>query len=204
MVSAHLRRPVVHHDDGSAESRYDLRVGYDTCPDIAVEVVQAVDRRWTETWNVVTRDGPLHLDGVTGTWVVTVSPTVRWNQVRPQLSRLLSAAERGADVTEVAALGVVHWVRHGSAAGGRVHVLVEDYLSGGLVDHSGRVVPEWVSTFLAAPAQADVVLKLHVRARAREVFVIVAGGAPWEVEDYLSCWASTARSRSWRPSSLHR
>ncbi len=186
VVAAHLGWPVVHHDDGSGDSLYDLHVGNGQCPEVAIEVVRAVDRRWTETWNVVTRGGPLQLDGVTGTWMVTVAPTVRWNRLRPRLASLLRAAENGVDVTdEATSLGLVHWVRHGSPGDGQVHVVVGDYQPGGLVDGSGAALPQWVSTFLRAPAQADVLRKLQVPVPAREVFVIVGGGASWEVEDYL-------------------
>jgi len=79
----------------------------------------------------------------------------------------------------------VHWLRYASTGNGQAHVVVGEYLPDGLVNSSGAALPHWVSTFLTAPPQADVLRKLQVTAPAREAFVIVGGGAPWEVEDYL-------------------
>jgi hypothetical protein len=52
IVQKALNRAVHLHDDNSQPSMYDLRIGPADAPEVAIECVGAVNRTYTETWNV--------------------------------------------------------------------------------------------------------------------------------------------------------
>jgi hypothetical protein len=81
-----LNRAVHIHDDNSQPSMYDLRIGPADSPDVAIECVGAVNRTYTETWNVGPAKGSITLP-IAGNWTVEISPGARVKTVkqRPQL-----------------------------------------------------------------------------------------------------------------------
>ena len=86
-----LNRPVALHDDGSQPGMYDLRIGPVDAPNMAIEVVAAVDPVFNETWNIGPGSGPMQL-GIQGDWTVIIDPSTRLRtfrqQIEPQLQQL--------------------------------------------------------------------------------------------------------------------
>ena len=183
---------------------YDLRVGPREAPSLAIEVVGAVDREWTETWNV----GPASSGrpwNVVGDWMLTIEPGTRIRTLRRDLPQLLVSLE-GIGVSDVRvghhrsrrvlgdeladaleALGVHSLACIDSAGSGKVHMTMPG--QGGMVHVDGNLIADWVVRFLTHEEQADVLHKLSLatRARRREVFIAVTlMGAPWAVTSYLT------------------
>ncbi len=69
IIQQELKIPVIVNDDNSAPSMYDLRINLPSGGKIAIEVVGAVDRTFTETWNVGPAKDPLQLS-IQGNWSV--------------------------------------------------------------------------------------------------------------------------------------
>ncbi len=196
-----LRRPVVLYDNGSRASMVDLVIGDADAPDVAVEVVAAVDPVFTETWNHGPARGPLRLD-IRGDWTVIIDPTARLQRFRQQIEPLLQQLEaRGLFhlrpdhffsqdddrlLDDLEALGIQHAWCYRVEGTGLVHMSLPG--AGGAVDGAGSAIPEWIAAFLRDPRRADVLSKLDKsRAGEHHVFVPVTfAGAPWEIESYLT------------------
>ena len=175
-------------------------------PSLAIEVVGAVDREWTETWNV----GPASSGrpwNVVGDWMLTIEPGTRIRTLRRDLPQLLVSLE-GIGVSDVRVRGATEGHRHvlgdeladalealgvhslaciDSAGSGKVHMTMPG--QGGMVHVDGNLIADWVVRFLTHEEQADVLHKLSLatRARRREVFIAVTlMGAPWAVTSYLT------------------
>ncbi len=84
--------PVVVHDDRSRPSMYDLRVGEETAPEVAIEATGAVDPTFTETWNTGPAGGPLSMQ-LRGDWAVQIQPGTYVRKIAPQLETLLQLME---------------------------------------------------------------------------------------------------------------
>jgi hypothetical protein len=201
ILQRELGRPVVLHDDGRRPGLYDLRVGDETAPDIAIECVGAVDSARVETWNIGPAQGPLALN-VAGDWDVVLRPNARVKEIKKGLEKALQDCE----LAHVTGFTPVDWwlerqnpriyavleaLRIDSIAcfresgTGQVHLGMTG--TGGAVDPYGSAVPGWIEEFLNAPDPRDVIRKLELSgAVRRHVFVGVAFvGVPWPVESYL-------------------
>jgi hypothetical protein len=94
IIEKELNRPVVVHDNGSQRSMYDLRIGAVEAPEVAIECVGAVDSVGTETWNVGPVKGPLHLTGVKGDWMITISRDANIRTIRRNIESFLRDLEK--------------------------------------------------------------------------------------------------------------
>lgn len=196
-----LGRPVHINDDNSMPGMYDLRVGTADAPEIAIEVVGAVDPTYTETWNVGPAKGPLALP-VDGNWTVEIPPTARVKVVKQGLAQFLTKLERRQifDITrdhwlphsepllcqEMDNLGITHASCYEMPGIGRVYLTMPG--AGGFVDDKGAKLSEWLGDFLRGSRQADVLSKLQ-RSGAKNCHAVVIAafvGVPWEVESYLT------------------
>lgn len=202
IVQNALNREVRIHDDNSQPSMYDLRIGPVDAPEVAIECVGAVDRTYTETWNVGPAKGSFTLP-VAGNWTVEISPTARIKRtVMPRLPQFLTELERrGLDAISynhwlppidqpmlnvMDSIGIIHASRYSAPYSGKVYLTMPG--TGGCVDHTGSKLPEWLGDFLRDPAQADVLSKLQ-RAGTRNCHAFVFAtfqGVPWNVESYLT------------------
>jgi hypothetical protein len=201
-IIQHALGRVVHiNDDNSMPGMYDLRIGSPDAPDIAIEVVGAVDSTYTETWNVGPAKGSLSLT-VAGNWTIEISPRARVKTVKQGLRQFLTTLEERhiLDITrdywlphsepslctEMDRLGITHASCYQMPGTGKVYLTMPGV--GGSVDDNGSNLPKWLGEFLRDPRQADVLSKLQ-RSVAKEchVFVIASFmGVPWEVESYLT------------------
>jgi hypothetical protein len=202
LIALALGVDVHGHDDNSAQSMYDLRVGPSEAPEIAIEVVGAVDREWTETWNV----GPAVRGkrwNVVGDWMITIRPGTRIKTLQRELLPVISALERlgvhshragrrrhafdaGLD-DALESLGVqsLHCLETNGT--GTIHMTMPG--EGGMVHEDGNLVADWVVEFLKHEDRADVLHKLALATTAarREVFIAVTlMGAPWSITSYLT------------------
>jgi hypothetical protein len=189
------------HDTGRHARMYDLRVGSDAQPEIAIECVGAVDQQRTETWNVGPAKGSFAVP-VAGEWHLVLQPDASVKRVKSALPGLLAECQRvGLDgFTPVDAfLQVNHPMLYHRLAKLRIDAVAcydgpdpgRLFLgmtgSGGAVDPYGTEVPKWIGDFLRAKERHDVLHKLRASAAPEcHVFVIVSfGGVPWLVESYL-------------------
>lgn len=201
IVQKSLNRTVQLHDDNSKPSMYDLRIGPADAPDVAIECVGAVNRTYTETWNVGPAKGPLTLP-VAGNWTVEISPAARVKTIKQRLPQLLLELERRgingishhhwlspADeliLNEMESIGIVHASRYSADYSGKVYLTMPG--TGGGVDDKGTQLPKWLEDFLRNPDQADVLSKLQ-RSGAPNCHAFVFAtfqGVPWSVESYLT------------------
>jgi hypothetical protein len=177
IIEKELNCPVVVHDDGSQPSRYDLRIGAVEAPEVAIECVGAVDSVGTETWNVGPVKGLLHLTGVKGDWMITISRDANIRTIRRNIEPFLRDLEE-RDVLRVSE-GILFKrhdelllkkleslvIQHASCVRmpgtGQVHWTMEG--SGGAIDSEGSALPQWIEEFLCDPEQEDVLSKSLVR-----------------------------------------
>jgi hypothetical protein len=197
IVQNELGQVVEVNDNGSAASMYDLRIGSADAPDFAIEVVGAVDQRFTERWNIGSAKGPWQLS-IDGDWSITITTNTPVKHIRQRIERLLQDLEARTirDVMiedcdesvskELEALGITRASCRRLPGTGRVYLWMP--ARGGGVEKEGSTTPQWLGEFLRDPRRKDVVRKLKESgARERHVFVIVTfGGAPWSVESYLT------------------
>lgn len=201
IVQKALNCAVHLHDDNSQPSMYDLRIGPADAPEVAIECVGAVNRTYTETWNVGPAKGPLTLP-VAGNWTVEISPTARVKIVKQRLQQFLMELEgRGIHgishdhfvaptdqgiLDEMDSIGIVHASRYPADYSGRVYLTMPG--TGGCVDDKGTELPKWLEDFTRNPDQADVLSKLQKSGATNcHVFVFATfQGVPWTVEAYLT------------------
>lgn len=201
IVQKELKRKVELHDDGSKPGMYDLRIGLLNEPEVAIECVGAVDRAFTETWNVGPAKGALEIS-VKGDWIITINREARVKVIKQHIESLLQEVEaRGIEdlrvdyhlrwqdeplFVKLTELGITHASRYRVTGSGKVHFGMPGI--GGAVDEQGNSVPEWIGSFLRNPAYQDVLSKLQRSgAPERHVFVLVSlAGTPWSVESYLT------------------
>ena len=201
IVERELKRAVHINDDGSTPGMYDLRVGSPHAPEMAIECVGAVDKIFTETWNVGPAKGPIELS-IKGDWIVTVTNKARIKIVKQRIEQILQVLEDQETYEihvdyrleysdsklfeKLESLGITHIACYRPQGTGKVHFGMPGI--GGPVDTEGSSISKWVSTFLSETALKDVLQKLkRSAAKERHVFLFVTfGGAPWSVESYLT------------------
>ncbi len=188
------------NDDGSAPGMYDLRIGPENRPEIAIECVGAVDSTFAELWNIGPAQGLWTLS-LRGDWTVCLSMEACIGDLRDSLETVLQELEArqidSIDVdgressddrlsTRMQRLCITYAYCHRPSGSGKVDLSPPGV--GGAVDEQGTAVPDWLSEFLRGRDRADVLAKLErSRAPQRHAFVIVAfHGAPWPVASYLS------------------
>lgn len=201
ILQRELGRQVLLHDHGRRVRMYDLRVGSDARPEIAVECVGAVDQQRTETWNVGPAKGSFAVP-IAGDWHVVLQPGAVVKRVRSALPVLLrecqSAGLHGrtrvdallqvnspALYEHLAKLKIDSVACYEGPDPGRLYLGMTGF--GGAVDPLGTEVPKWIGDFLRAEERHDVLQKLRASGAPEcHVFVIVSfGGVPWLVESYL-------------------
>jgi hypothetical protein len=204
VIALALGRAVEQHDDNSGPSMYDLRVGPEANPDIAIEVTGAVDRKFAQTWNSGPAKGPKQW-ALVRDWAVQleIRPDLKAiDEQLPSVLRLLESQnfEGGLPVDHVLrrrdramwellnGLGIKFVASYGRSGSGEVSFTMTG--EGGAIDSSGASLPSWVTDWLRAPGQDDVLKKLAATtAPERHVFVPVdLHGAGWPVESYLLTW----------------
>jgi hypothetical protein len=191
----------VVNDDGRVDSMYDLRIGPSDKPLIAIEVVGAVDQKFTETWNVGPSRGPFKLT-VQGDWSITIKPGAHIKTLKKRIEPILQKLEAQGNLDarvdfrlehdekpifdELESLDIEHVVCHCPEGSGKIYLWIGG--TGGGIDYQGSEVPKWVGKFLHEPAQEDVVHKLKLSsASSCHAFVILSyRGAPWSVESYFT------------------
>lgn len=201
IVQNALGRVVHINDDNSAPGMYDLRIGSVDEPEVAIECVGAVDRIFTETWNVGPARGSFTLN-VSGDWTVEIAPTARVKAVKRHLEEFLTELE----TRRIQTMSPDHWLPPDCATlfdkmdtlrityascycvegTGKIYLTMPG--AGGAVDDKGTNLPKWLGDFLRDSPQADVLLKLQRSgAKSRHAFVIAGFvGVPWDVESYLT------------------
>jgi hypothetical protein len=192
-IEQELKVPVVINDDNSAPSMYDLRAN-----DVTIEVVGAVDKKFTETWNVGPAKGPLDLQ-IKGDWNVTIVDGTSIKTFKQKIQHCLQMIEsqglydvrlnprlqlnNPAMYEYLKLLGITsaHCARLPGT--GRVYYY---NMPERLEYKQGSSLPEWVGTFLRDSSRKDVLTKLkRSEARAREVFILVEFYSVPEVESHL-------------------
>ena len=188
---------------------YDLRVGPEASPDIAIEVTGAVDRKFAQTWNSGPAKGPKQWPLV-GDWAVQLEIRADLKAIDEQLPFVLQRLE---SQNFEGGLPVDHLLRrHDRATWDLLNGLGIDFVTcfrssgsgevtfamagqGGVIDSSGASLPGWVTAWLRAPGQNDILKKLAATtAPERHVFIPVdLHGAGWPVESYLLTWHGERR-----------
>jgi len=202
IIALHLDREVHQHDDNRMDGMYDLRIGHPHAPEVAIEVTGALNPEWTETWNVGPAKGDFPLPGLTGSWMVSISPDANVRMLRRVLPGILAELDqigllRVMDVEllrhgskdlhrQLQPLGIEHLDRYSDTGPGRYALTMMG--TGGAIDSTGDSIAPWIGDFLRAPERSDVLAKLERSgAPLREVFVAVTlDGAPWSVVSYLT------------------
>lgn len=91
IVEKNLNVECFLHDNGKLDGMYDLRVGHDSAPEIALEVTGAVDAKFTETWNIgPAKPAARSFDGTS--WMVEISDDCSIKQLDAKLPALLKRA----------------------------------------------------------------------------------------------------------------
>jgi hypothetical protein len=201
IVANELGKKVEVHDDGSESGMYDLRIGSKNAPDYAIECVGAVDPVATETWNVGPATGPIKIDS-SGDWGVSIRKSANIKTLNRNIAKVIGQCEDlglsestpvdwqlkrfNAELfSALDNLGITFFYMYREEGSGNVHLSMDG--GGGVVNQSSDDLVDWVSKFLSADDQADVVKKLRVSsAKEKHVFIPIAhGGAPWSVESYF-------------------
>lgn len=199
MVRAHLGLEVKHHDDGSEDGMYDLRIILPDDSHAAAEVTSCADPDSIETWKLMNGDDEVWVfPELRGGWFVTVHPSARVQKLKKQLPMFLGRFER-AGITQAGSWRTPEWVesscenlgvttahQSGTDRPGSVYLTIElpSERSGGAVPSHGDSIAEWIGTFLYEPRQQDVLDKLHRSGTAqRHAFVFLPSFtlAPWPV-----------------------
>jgi hypothetical protein len=202
LIAASLGREVHHHDDGSRDSMYDLRIGPVDQPSVAIEVIGAVNPLFTRTWNAGAAQGPVKKLGKTD-WLLFLADGVAPEPLRRRLGGLvrrmeaarwhgqegrhdLSVHRKDKLAQDLVAAGIVATYCTDREGSGIVRFGQDG--DGGSPDHSGATVGPWISEFLHHEDREDVLGKLAASGAAeRHVFVHVAfKGAPFATWNYLA------------------
>jgi|SRR5579875_464676 len=187
---------VCPHDDGSADSMYDLKIVNPDGSIEAVEVTTAADRKYVELARALDEKvRRWQVPGLTGTWWVRVLPSASAKELRRQLPDILQKLEasgterlRGSstspDVMAITLekLGIIEAsseavIEHA----GRVFVIAEVAMErmGGFTPATGDLLATWLSEWVADPARSDNIQKLAASgATEKHLFVLVASFAP--------------------------
>jgi hypothetical protein len=193
-----LNRPVEQHDTGKRNSLYDFRVGPIENPEIAIECVGAIDKAYTETWNIGPAQGALYLSTARN-WHVIITKHTRIKTLKQHLKRILCTFEdrelhdiyvdfrlrRSAPslYRELEALGITHAFSYEAIGQSSVYLGMPGIA--GAIDEHGVALCEWIGVFLSQTP--DVLKKLELSgAPQRHAFVFVGfTAAPTDVEFYL-------------------
>lgn len=201
VIAETLGLDVVQHDDGSAPSMYDLRVGAAERPQIAIEVVGAVNPLYTSTWSAGAARGP-ESTSAKADWLLFLRDGTSAERLRRKIGGLVQRMEsagwqehEGHDdlmaylddqlADSLLAAGVI--AAYCIKKDGSGMVRFAQLGDGGSPDPDGSTVGPWISCFLRDDARADVLAKLEVSgAGERHVFVNVGfKGAPFATWNYL-------------------
>jgi hypothetical protein len=202
LIAETLGLDVHVHDDGSANSMYDLRIGPADRPLAAIEVVGAVDFHFTRTWNTGAARGPMTGLGKAD-WLLFLADGAVVERLRRNLGALVRRMEsagwheqegrhdlpidrkdRLAQDLHSAGVNAVYCIA--TAGSGTVQFGQDG--DAGSADHLGATVGPWISEFLRHDERADVLSKLQASGAAeRHVFVHVDfKGAPFATWNYLA------------------
>lgn len=202
VIERELGTPVEHHDDGSQDSMYDLRIGPKEAPLVAIEVTGAVNQKFIESWKAGPDKGSFKLGGIKNDWIVEMEVGARNKLVMAEIEPLLKRLEsdeiyhlnnisslRDSEKLEkdIQRLGItsLHRVDREDPTG-KVYLTLPGI--GGAVDEEGTQIAEWVAEFLRDEKKRDNLHKLE-KSGAEECHVFIPisfSGAPFAVESYFS------------------
>lgn len=190
---------VCQHDDGSAQSMYDLDLCRDGQRVGVLEVTAAADQRMIEMWNLVNgKSGRWIEPQLAGGWLVSLARGAHIKTLRKKLPPLLASLENAGvrqihhdhNHEQAAALGIASLWQGGTSFPGSIYVTIEESTekSGGIVATHGNALPEWLSDWVVQREQAHNLRKLDRDGVAeRHLFVLFPGfsDAPFSVTDLL-------------------
>lgn len=186
VIERHLGCAVERNDDGSKPSMYDLRVGLEATPDIAIECVRDIDEEAITVWKRGPGESPIKVEAP-GDWVIELGRNADVREIKKILSSLLARLHAAGEFNvladdhlqgrddglflELTKLGI-NYVQCGNRQGpGRVHFTMA--LVGGIVDESGNDIADWLSNFLKRDDCGDNLRKLAVSgAKHRHIFIM--------------------------------
>jgi len=195
---------VWQNDYNRGNSTYDLRIGAESAPQAAIEVVGARDPDMEGQFAAI----PLERQyfepdpgiGVRGSWNVTVRPSANVKRLIQRLPGIIAAMQAIEDrnlddsrhnrhtavLDESRRLDIEEIDYVGGVAMGRARIYLHPMPQGGPIPGSVEPLARWCDEFLRDPAREDVLAKLSVDVPERHVFIPVAfGGAPHEIQAYL-------------------
>jgi len=188
MISAALDLEVVQHDDGTAESMYDLDILRDDRVIGAVEVTALVDGDAQALWKLVNSDEQWTEPTIRGGWSVKLHPLTRGKRLLKELPRLLATLEAleldtvrhpRASRSEVEAfaaeLGVLAAVQSSTNLPGSIYCTIDTRDRVGVwVEGVPTETSAWIAHVLDNPDQAHNLAKLNdSRATERHLFLWV-------------------------------
>ena len=194
---------VSHHDDGSADSMYDIAVANAGDLVAAVEVTGVWDPPVDVLWKLLNSDGRWIDDRLAGGWIVGLKPGANAKRIRANLPAFLQKLEsvgvrnllvapwgHGPFDNEAEQLGIIHLHQGATAFPGSIYPLAEQEhdKTGGYVADTGDALPRWLGWWLRDPVRADNVRKLSASgAPEHHMFVVFPpfADAPFGVTDLL-------------------
>lgn len=202
VISKELGRSVEHHDDGSRDSMFDLRVGPQEAPEVAIECTGAVNQKFVESWKAGPDKGSFVLDGIENDWIVETRVGAKIKLVMAEIESLLKRLEAAKifhlnelwrhrdhkelmDDLERVGITAAHRVDRSDPTG-KVNLMLPGI--GGAVDDNGTQVAGWVSEFLNDEQRADNLYKLKMSGAPEcHIFIPIRfSGAPFAVESYFT------------------
>jgi hypothetical protein len=173
----------------------------------AVEVTAAADADSIELWKLLHgRSGRWIAPTLRGGWILYFEPTARAKRILKELPAFLQNLEAegvteiphrrpwdetpGSPASRARDLGIVTGDQSATDFPGSIYVSIErpPERTGGMVDDTGKAVPEWVHDFLLDPHHSDVLDKLaRSGADERHAFILIPtfSIAPFGVVDML-------------------
>ncbi len=202
VIQRELGRSVEHHDDGSQDSMFDLRVGSKEALEIAIECTGAVNQKFVASWKAGPGKGSFVVHGIANDWIVETRVGARIKLVMTEIGSLLKRLE-AAEIYHLNELWTLRddeelendLERVGITSAHRVErsdptgkVMLTLPPIGGGVDQDGTRVATWVAEFLNDDQRADNLHKLKISGAVKcHIFIpIWFSGAPFAVESYFT------------------
>jgi hypothetical protein len=187
VIEKHLGQPIQQNDDGSRGGMYDLRLGPEDYPAVAIECVKDADCGSMRVWKKGPNHGCFNLQ-TRGDWLIELSSSAKVESVVKAIGDLLArlhaagvfvlhseSREGQAPATlagEFSRLGILAAHCCDIDGSGRVYFLMMK--PGGIVDVSGARLAEWTTSFINGEDRQDVLRKLlHSGAEERHVCIIL-------------------------------
>lgn len=186
VIGRHLSCAVERNDDGSKVSMYDLRVGPEDQPQIAIKCVRDIDEKAIRVWKRGPMSSPIQVQAP-GDWVIELGRNADVREVNKLLPSLLARLHGTGEFNAVVdpelqtrdlglfmllnQLGIEYVQcadRHGNGK-----VLFNMTLPGGIVSESANDIADWLTDFISRESCLDNLLKLKSSgAPQRHIFVM--------------------------------